>query len=112
MSFVLPLDRLYESQGWIAFRHPHPGYPFHVLLVPKQAIRSLTDLSDDDAPLLTELVEVVKIVISQYGLENEGYRLIANGGQLQDIPQLHFHLVSESPAAGRSFRKNPANEAR
>ncbi len=105
MSSTLPLDRIYESQGWVAFRHPNPSYPFHVLLVPKRAIPSLTDLKDDDAPLLAELVEVVKIVIKQYGLENQGYRLIANGGPSQAIPQLHFHLVSESQSAGEAFAK-------
>ena len=103
MSSTLPLDRLYESQGWVAFRHPHPSYPFHVLLVPKRAIPNLTSLKDDDAPLLAELVEVVKIVIEKYGLEKQGYRLIANGGKSQDIPQLHFHLVSDSQAAGEAF---------
>lgn len=103
MSSALPLNRLYESQGWLVFRHPHPTYPFHVLLVPKRAIPSLTDLKDEDAPLLAELVEVVKIVIAKFGLEDQGYRLIANGGPSQDIPQLHFHLVSDSPAAGEAF---------
>lgn len=105
MSSALPLDRIFESQGWVAFRHPHPSYPFHVLLVPKRAIPSLTSLKDDDASLLTELVGTVKIVIEKYGLEKQGYRLIANGGSSQDIPQLHFHLVSDSQAAGKAFAK-------
>jgi diadenosine tetraphosphate (Ap4A) HIT family hydrolase len=29
-------------------------------------------------------------------LEAKGYRLIANGGGYQDVPQLHFHLIGGS----------------
>jgi diadenosine tetraphosphate (Ap4A) HIT family hydrolase len=27
-------------------------------------------------------------------LEERGYRLIVNGGEYQEFPQLHFHLIS------------------
>ena len=94
MSFALPVDRLYESQDWVAFYHPSPSYPFHVLLVPKRAIPKLTGMTAADASLLTELVQITQLLVIRFNLEDKGYRLIANGGTYQDIPQLHFHLVS------------------
>jgi histidine triad (HIT) family protein len=66
----------------------------HVLIVPKRSIASVTELGDQDADFLTDLVQCVKILVSDLHLENSGYRLISNGGKYQDVPQLHFHLVS------------------
>ena len=97
MSFILPVDRIYESQGWAAFYHPKPSYAFHVLLVSKRSIPNLTSLTAADAPLLAELVQVIQLLVTRFDLEGKGYRLITNGGSYQDIPQLHFHLVSGAP---------------
>lgn len=34
------------------------------------------------------------LLVRELGLEEKGYRLVIYGGPNQDIPQLHFHLVS------------------
>lgn len=94
-SDLLPVERLWESDTLVAFYHPKPGFPVHVLIVPKRSIASVTELGDQDADILTDLVQCVKILVSDLHLENGGYRLISNGGKYQDVPQLHFHLVSE-----------------
>jgi histidine triad (HIT) family protein len=93
-SDLLPVNRLWESDTLVAFYHPKPGYPVHVLIVPKRSITSITELGDQDADFLTDLVQCVRILVSDLDLENSGYRLISNGGKYQDVPQLHFHLVS------------------
>ena len=36
MSFAIPVKRLRETEMLLAFYHPKPSYPLHVLLVPKQ----------------------------------------------------------------------------
>ncbi len=94
MSFALPVKRLYESDRLVAFYHPQPSYPFHVLLVPKRAVRSLMDLSPADSALLAEVLKAVQALVVQFDLASQGYRLIVNGGPNQVVPQLHFHLVS------------------
>lgn len=93
MSFALPLKRLRETNTLIAFHHPRPAYPFHILLVPKKAIVSLKDLDAEDTILLTDLYSTVQHLIEEFQLP--AYRLIVNGGEYQDFPQLHFHLVSD-----------------
>ena len=95
MSFVIPVDRLRETETLVAFHHPKPAYPFHVLIVPKKAVRTLTELDANDAAFLTDLFSTVQVLIHQFHLA--GYRLIVNGGVHQDFPQLHFHLISPSP---------------
>jgi histidine triad (HIT) family protein len=95
MSFIIPAKRLRKTDTLLAFHHPKPSHPFHVILVPKKAIRSFGDLEPADA-FLADLVRTVQSLVTEYHLT--AYRLIVNGGEYQDFPQLHFHLVSESPA--------------
>jgi histidine triad (HIT) family protein len=94
-SFAIPVRRLYETDTLMAFYHPAPSYPLHILLVPKKAIRSLTDLTPADVLFLADLFDAVRRLVAELKLEEAGYRLIVNGGPYQDVPQLHFHLVSE-----------------
>jgi histidine triad (HIT) family protein len=91
MSFLIPAKRLRETDTLLAFHHPKPSYPFHVILVPKKELHSLTDLEPDD-PFLADLIRTVQSLVAEYQLP--AYRLIVNGGEYQEFPLLHFHLVS------------------
>lgn len=95
MSFALPLQRLRETKTLVAFHHPKPSYPIHILIMPKKALRSLADLGEADTAFLAELFQTVQSLVAELQLESAGYRLIVNGGKYQDVPQLHFHLISE-----------------
>ena len=96
MSFALPLERLSETTTLLAFHHPSPGYPLHILLVPKKPIASLSELDpDEDRDFLGDLYATVQKLVKQFQLNEDGYRLIVNGGKFQDFPYLHFHLIAE-----------------
>jgi histidine triad (HIT) family protein len=101
MSFVIPVKRLRETDTLMAFHHPKPSYPFHVLLVPKKAAVSLKELDLTDNAFLTDLYSTVKSLIDEFHLP--AYRLIVNGGEYQDFPQLHFHLISGVGTGSRPF---------
>lgn len=94
MTFVLPFNRLHETPTLLAFHHPKPSYPLHILLVSKRDLKSLTDLRSADTDFLTDLFQTVKMLVERFDLEGPSYRLIANGGRYQDIAHLHFHLIS------------------
>lgn len=95
MSFVIPVNRLRETPTLLAFYHPSPSYPFHVLLVPRRAYKSLLDVPAADVDFQRDLFETVQSLVREFDLERRGYRLVANGGSFQDMPILHFHLVAE-----------------
>jgi histidine triad (HIT) family protein len=95
MSFAIPVRRLKETETLMAFQHPKPSYPVHILLVPKRPYADLLDVSPDDANFLHDLFETAQDLVRELGLEQTGYRLIANGGAYQDVPHLHFHLIAE-----------------
>jgi histidine triad (HIT) family protein len=98
MSFALPVHRLRETATLLAFHHPQPAYPLHILLVPKKALASLAALTPADAQFMLDLFSTVQSLVAEFGLEHTGYRLITNGGPYQAVPQLHFHLISDSAA--------------
>lgn len=95
LSFVLPVNRLAETETLIAFHHPDPSYTTHILLVPKRKYKSVLEIPSDDIDFMIDLFDTVKKLVHISGLEELGYRLVVNGGDAQDIPQLHFHLISD-----------------
>ena len=94
MSFVIPVNRLRETDTLIAFHHPKPIYPVHILLVPKRKLPNLMALGAGDTDFMTDLYCTAQELVREFSLEKSGYRLLVNGGSYQDVPQLHFHLVS------------------
>ena len=97
MTFALPVHRLRETKTLLAFHHPRPAYPWHILLVPKKPLAGLADLTEEDSEFLVELFQTVQSLVAEFGLEKSGYRLIANGGSFQKVAHLHFHLISDAP---------------
>jgi histidine triad (HIT) family protein len=94
MSFAIPVKRLRETATLMAFHHPRPSYRLHILVVPKRAIGSLMEVTAADQDFLADLVATVQSLVQEFALEAAGYRLISNGGPYQDVPHLHFHLIS------------------
>lgn len=94
LNAYLPVDRLHETKSLLAFHHPKPDYAVHILIVPKKAIASYKDLSENDQDFLLGVFQTTQKLVEELSLEESGYRLILNGGFYQKVPQLHFHLVA------------------
>ena len=100
MTALLPVNKLYETDAAVAFYHPRPSYPLHILIVPKRAIGSLLDVTEADMYVLKDVVAVAQHLVRELRLKETGYRLMVNGGPYQDVGQIHFHLISgELPAS-------------
>ena len=102
MSFAIPVKRLRDTETLMAFHHPRPAYKFHVLLVPKKSLASLKDMDSNNMTFLSDLFSTVQSLVDEFQLA--AYRLIVNGGEYQDFPQLHFHLVSNVGAGCEASR--------
>lgn len=94
MTDLLPVQKIDETASLVCFYHPKPAYPLHILIVPKEDIRDLSQLEIRKDSFLSDLFVVVQALVADLDLEDKGYRLIVNGGKYQDFPQLHFHLIS------------------
>lgn len=93
-SFAIPARRLRETATLVAFHHPQPSYPIHILIVAKQPLADITAVSETDVAFMQDLFAVTASLVAELGLGSAGYRLISNGGAFQDVKHLHFHLVA------------------
>jgi histidine triad (HIT) family protein len=98
MNDWLPINKISETETLICFYHPQPVYPVHILLVPKDEIRDISQIGPEQNDFFKDVMFSVKSLVNEFNLEEQGYRLILNGGEYQDFPQLHFHLTSGEPS--------------
>jgi histidine triad (HIT) family protein len=90
----IPADIVHEDDICLAFHDVSPQAPTHVLVIPKQEIVSLADLTDADAATMGHLFVVATKIAADLGLEN-GYRTVINCGADggQSVDHLHIHLL-------------------
>ncbi len=93
-SSLIPGEKLIKSDLLLAFHHPSPSYPVHILIVPRAQLKTLLDLPTADGKFEIELLNAVHQLVDRFELDRKGYRLIVNGGEYQEVKHLHFHLVS------------------
>ena len=94
MNKFKPDQVISETDSLICFHHPRPGYPIHILLVPREDVRDLTQLDPGESVFLKDVFATVRELVETMNLQEQGYRLVVNGGEYQEFPQLHFHLIS------------------
>ena len=91
----IPAKRVYEDEWALAFHDIAPQAPNHVLVIPKGKYCSFADFSAaaSDAEI-AGFIRAVGNVARELGLEEPGYRLLANMGTHggQEVPHLHVHL--------------------
>ena len=95
ISGDIPSDILYQDEQVVAFRDINPKAPVHLLLVPREHIESLAELSEDEASIMGHLVAVANRLAREAGISDKGYRLVVNSGPEggQEVPHLHLHLL-------------------
>ncbi|WP_426167497.1 histidine triad nucleotide-binding protein [Sandarakinorhabdus sp. DWP1-3-1] len=91
----IPSQRIYEDAFAVAFHDINPQAPVHVLVIPRGPYISWADFSAraTDAEI-AGFVRAVGQVARDLGLEEPGYRLLANAGvhAHQEVPHLHVHI--------------------
>jgi histidine triad (HIT) family protein len=95
LSALMPLERHYQDSHVIVFAHPAPAWPLHLLAVPKKHISSFMRLALDaprDQQVVLSIFQAIQTVASRKELSD--FCVLVNGGAYQDVPQIHFHLVS------------------
>ncbi len=87
---------IWENQDAVAFRDIHPKAPIHILVVSKQHIARLDDLSD--AALAGRLLLAVSEVAELVGVKG-AYKVHLNNGRTagQLVDHLHFHILAGLP---------------
>ena len=92
----LPCRKVYEDAFALAFHDVNPQAPVHVLVVPKGEYVSNMDFSLAPGETIAGFWRAVGTVARELGLEEDGYRLVANNGANggQVVFHFHVHIVS------------------
>jgi histidine triad (HIT) family protein len=87
-----------ESTRVLAFRDINPAAPTHVLVIPKEHLESVRELTGSHGEVLAEMFDLMTSIASDEGLEG-GFRIVTNTGLEagQSVSHLHFHLLGGRP---------------
>jgi len=95
----IPNDTVYEDDCALAFRDIQPQAPVHILVIPKGAYVSVADFSAKAPPEeITGFWRAVAKISAAEGLDDDGFRVIANTGLNggQEVPHFHVHILGGS----------------
>jgi histidine triad (HIT) family protein len=84
----IPSTKLGENAGAYAFADINPTAPVHALVIPRQHIASMNEVTDWST--LTPMFELGAQIAREKGLDKSGWRCVINTGP--DANQLVFHI--------------------
>lgn len=90
----IPSQKVYEDDYVYAFKDINPMAPVHILVIPKEHISTILDITPDNSSVISHIYEVIAKIAKDQGLE-KGFRVVSNcnehGGQT--VFHLHFHIL-------------------
>ncbi len=88
-------DIVFENDDVLAFSDINPQAPTHVLIIPKQHITSINHIEANDEALVGKLYTAAKLIATQEGFAQSGYRVVMNCGEDagQTVFHIHLHLL-------------------
>ena len=96
----IPSRRVHEDEWAVAFHDIAPQAPVHVLVIPRGRYVSLADFTAQATDgEIAGFWRAVGRVARELGLEEDGYRTLANTGMDggQEVPHFHVHLFAGRP---------------
>lgn len=90
----IPSTKVYEDEKVLAFRDIAPMAPTHILVIPKDHIGSVNEVTEENAAIVSHIFTVIPKIAAAEKLEN-GYRVVSNCGPDagQTVHHLHFHIL-------------------
>lgn len=86
----IPSEKLKETENLIVIKDINPQASTHLLLIPKEHIGGIMDLSES---VWSEIKKVAVDLIKENGLR--GSRMAVNVGSAAIVPHMHVHLLGE-----------------
>ena len=101
----IPVNKLYESENFIAFLDISPANKGHALIVPKKHSQSFTELNAQQAKEFGELqLKLAKAVMKV--TQAQGFNLLLNDGRAagQEVMHTHMHIMPRFETDDFKFR--------
>jgi histidine triad (HIT) family protein len=92
----IPSDKVLEDDTFVAFRDINPKAPQHVLIVPREHIASLNDLTPEDAAVVGLMQYRAAQIARERGYADAGFRTVmnCNADAGQTVFHVHLHLLA------------------
>ena len=90
----IPSTKVYEDDKILAFRDIAPQAPTHILVIPKEHVGSVAEVTAENSGLVAHIFEVIPQIAAAEGLTG-GFRVVSNCGDDagQTVHHLHFHIL-------------------
>ena len=91
----IPAKEVFRDDEIVAFEDIRPVAPVHVLVIPKEHIPSVHDLTAAHGAMLGRMVQVANRIADERNIDRDGYRLVFNKGPQagQTVYHVHLHLL-------------------
>ncbi|MDC3952824.1 histidine triad nucleotide-binding protein [Polyangium jinanense] len=97
----IPAKLVLEDDDLVAFHDINAQAPIHVLVIPKQHITGIGEVTDEHVTVLGKLLVAARRIAEDAGLSQSGFRVVVNHGQHagQTVHHLHVHVLGGRPLA-------------
>ena len=97
----IPCHKVYEDEKVLAFLDIAPLSKGHTLVIPKEAVPTLAELSEDSAAAIGRVLpRLCRAVVKATGAS--AYNVLQNNGMAahQAVFHVHFHIIPKTAASG------------
>lgn len=107
----IPADIVYEDDLCLAFNDINPQAPVHFLVIPKKAIATINDITEDDRQVVGHLTLVAAKVAREMGIDQEGFRTVMNCNEFggQSVYHIHLHVLGGKLLGWPPYTDKPKN---
>ena len=97
----IPAKFLYQDDRLVVLQDVNPQAPLHALVIPRQHVASLNELSVEDDGLVGEMIRRGAAVAREHGVSERGYRTVfnCNSEAGQTVFHIHLHVLGGRPMA-------------
>ena len=90
----IPSNKVYEDDEIIVFKDIAPMAKVHLVMVPKEHYKNVTELNEARAEILGRGIMKLANIAKEMGLK-DGFRIVSNVGKhgCQSVMHLHVHLL-------------------
>ncbi len=91
----VPSKKVYETEEVFAFEDVNPVAPTHILIIPKQHLETMLELSEEHRDLIGAIHLAANHIARIRGIAENGFRIVTNCGRdaNQTVFHIHFHLI-------------------
>jgi len=92
----IPASIVHEDDRLVAFNDITPQAPMHVLIVPREHIQTLNDLTPARDGLVGEMVRLAATLAAVRGYAGQGFRTVfnCNADAGQSVFHVHLHVLA------------------